>query len=183
MIHIENLVKRYGDLIALDHLNLDIKEGEIFGLLGPNGAGKSTIIKCIAGLLRFQGSITLDGLDNKSLEAKRLLGYIPEMPAVYDLLTVEEHLEFIRRAYRMSDDGYGQALLERFELWDKKDKLGKARNKGCYQNRLKHSAAAVSLLKGRTDNQEKQHIVYVMFIACMAQNMGKKPQICKRIGK
>ena len=64
-----------------------------------------------------------------------------------------------------------------------KDKLGKARNKGCYQNRLKHSAAAVSLLKGRTDNQEKQHIVYVMFIACMAQNMGKKPQICKRIGK
>ena len=52
MIHIENLVKRYGDLIALDHLNLDIKEGEIFGLLGPNGSGKSTAIGCMLALLK-----------------------------------------------------------------------------------------------------------------------------------
>ena len=53
MIHIENLVKRYGDLIALDHLNLDIKEGEIFGLLGPNGSGKSTAIGCMLALLKY----------------------------------------------------------------------------------------------------------------------------------
>jgi ABC-type Na+ transport system ATPase subunit NatA len=70
---------------------------------------------------------------NKSLEAKRMLGYIPEMPAIYDLLTVSEHLEFIRRAYRMEDDGYGQQLLERFKLWDKKDKLGKELSKGMLQ--------------------------------------------------
>ncbi len=87
----------------------------------------------VAGLLRFEGAITLDGFPNKSLEAKRLLGYIPEMPAVYDLLTVAEHLEFIRRAYRMEDDGYDQTLLERFELWDKKDKLGKELSKGMQQ--------------------------------------------------
>jgi ABC-type multidrug transport system ATPase subunit len=83
--------------------------------------------------LRFSGTITVDGYPNKTIEAKRLLGYIPEMPAIYDLLTVAEHLEFIRRAYKTEDDGYGQRLLERFELWDKKDKLGKELSKGMLQ--------------------------------------------------
>jgi ABC-type multidrug transport system ATPase subunit len=55
------------------------------------------------------------------------------MPAIYDLLTVSEHLEFMRRAYKIQDDGYGQKLLERFELWDKKDKLGKELSKGMLQ--------------------------------------------------
>ena len=53
MIHIENLVKRYGNLVALDHLNLDIEEGEIFGLLGPNGSGKTTAINCMLALLKY----------------------------------------------------------------------------------------------------------------------------------
>lgn len=133
MLKIEHVTKRYGKTIANNDISFDVENGQIAVLLGPNGAGKSTIIKCISGLLRFKGSITLDGYENKSLEAKRLLGYIPEMPAVYDLLTVAEHLEFIRRAYRMNDDGYDQELLERFELWDKKDKLGKELSKGMQQ--------------------------------------------------
>lgn len=53
MIHIENLVKRYGDLVALDHLSLNIQEGEIFGLLGPNGSGKTTAINCLLALLKY----------------------------------------------------------------------------------------------------------------------------------
>ena len=57
MIHIENLVKRYGEVLALDHLNLDIKEGEIFGLLGPNGSGKTTAINCILALLKFDKGV------------------------------------------------------------------------------------------------------------------------------
>ena len=62
MVHIENLVKRYGDLLALDHLNLDIKEGEIFGLLGPNGSGKTTAINCLLALLKYdKGTITVFG--------------------------------------------------------------------------------------------------------------------------
>ena len=69
MIHIENLVKRYGDLIALDHLNLDIKEGEIFGLLGPNGSGKSTILKIITGVLApTTGTVTVNGRISALLE-------------------------------------------------------------------------------------------------------------------
>lgn len=133
MMEIRNVSKRYGKTIANNDISFTVEGGQIAILLGPNGAGKSTIIKCIAGLLRFDGEIFLDGFHNKSLEAKRLLGYIPEMPAIYDLLTVSEHLEFIRRAYRMENDGYDKTLLERFELLDKKDKLGKELSKGMQQ--------------------------------------------------
>lgn len=62
MIKIQNLVKRYGDLVALDHLNLEIREGEIFGLLGPNGSGKTTAISCLLALLKFdKGEIAVFG--------------------------------------------------------------------------------------------------------------------------
>ena len=133
MLHIENVSKRYGKTLANDGVSFAVESGELAVLLGPNGAGKSTLIKCIAGLLRFEGNIEICGHGNKTLEAKRALGYIPEMPAVYDLLTVSEHLEFMRRAYRMDDDGYGEALLQRFEMWDKRDKLGKELSKGMQQ--------------------------------------------------
>ena len=125
MLKVERVTKRYGKTVANNDISFEVGDGQIAVLAGPNGAGKSTIIKSIAGLLRFQGAITLDGYNNKSKDAKRILGYIPEMPAIYDLLTVDEHLEFIRRAYKIEDDGYGEKLLERFELLDKKDKLGK----------------------------------------------------------
>lgn len=133
MLEVKQVSKAYGKLLANDKVSLSVRSGEIAILLGPNGAGKSTLIKCITGLLRFSGSITIDGHDNKSLAAKRSLGYVPETPALYDLLTVSEHLEFIRRAYRVPDDGYDKELLERFELWDKKNKLGKELSKGMQQ--------------------------------------------------
>ena len=133
MIEVSQLVFEYPGHRALDGVSVSIAAGSVTALVGPNGAGKSTIIKCICGLLRFDGKISIGGFDNKSVEAKGLLGYIPEMPAIYELLTVEEHLEFIRRAYRMPDDGYGKELLERFELWDKKDKPGKELSKGMQQ--------------------------------------------------
>lgn len=134
MININNVTKKYGKLIADDNINLFIDNGQTAILLGPNGAGKSTLIKCIAGLLRYQGSIEIAGASNKSLEAKRNLGYIPEMPAIYDLLTVGEHMEFIARAYRLTDwEAYRDELFSRFELDDKTDKLGKELSKGMQQ--------------------------------------------------
>ena len=133
MLNIENVSKRYGKTLANDGVSFAVAGGELAVLLGPNGAGKSTLIKCVAGLLRFEGNIQICGHGNKTLEAKRALGYIPEMPAVYDLLTVSEHLEFMRRAWRMEDDGCGEALLRRFEMWDKRDKLGKELSKGMQQ--------------------------------------------------
>ena len=133
MLDIQNVSKRYGKTLANDGVSFSLAGGELAVLLGPNGAGKSTLIKCVAGLLRFEGNIQICGHGNKTLEAKRELGYIPEMPAVYDLLTVSEHLEFMRRAWRMEDDGSGEALLKRFEMWDKRDKLGKELSKGMQQ--------------------------------------------------
>ncbi len=133
MLKVKNVTKKYGKVLANDDVSFQIDKGEIAVLLGPNGAGKSTIIKCIAGLLRFKGEITFSDIGNKTLEAKKILGYIPEMPAVYDMLTVGEHLQFILRAYKTDDDGYGDELLSRFELLDKKDKLGKELSKGMQQ--------------------------------------------------
>ncbi len=134
MLKVNAVSKKYGKVLANDNISFDINSGEIAVLIGPNGAGKSTIIKCITGLLRFEGEITVDGLKNKSKEAKKLLGYIPEMPAVYDMLTIGEHLQFMLRAYNMPlDETYGDELLRRFELYDKKDKLGKELSKGMQQ--------------------------------------------------
>ncbi len=134
MFEVSHVTKRYGKVVANDDISFSVADGQIAVLLGPNGAGKSTVIKCITGLLRFDGSVTVCGFPNKSLEAKRLLGYVPEMPAVYDLLTVAEHLEFIARAYSLSDwKERADSLLSRFELFDKKDKLGKELSKGMQQ--------------------------------------------------
>lgn len=133
MLSISGVTKKYGKTVANDNISFAVGDGQIGILLGPNGAGKSTIIKCITGLLRFTGRIEINGAQNNTVEAKRQLGYIPEMPAVYDLLTVSEHLEFIRRAYKIQDEAYSQQLLERLELWDKRDKLGKELSKGMQQ--------------------------------------------------
>ncbi|MDL2252597.1 ABC transporter ATP-binding protein [Ruminococcaceae bacterium OttesenSCG-928-I18] len=134
MIEVRNLTKRYGKLTANQDITLTVYPGELTVLLGPNGAGKSTLIKSICGLLRFEGSITVDGHDNHSAQAKRLLGYIPEMPALYPMLTVREHLEFVARAYKMHDwEPWAQQLMARFELDDKQNKLGKELSKGMQQ--------------------------------------------------
>jgi ABC-2 type transport system ATP-binding protein len=134
MLNITNLTKRYENALGAENLSFSVQTGEIAVLLGPNGAGKSTTIKCIAGLLKFQGQIRIDGLDNKTVEAKRLFGYVPETPALYDLLNVWEHMEFIARAYGLKDwQGKADEILRRFDLDDKKDKLGKELSKGMQQ--------------------------------------------------
>ncbi|KEZ88402.1 ABC transporter ATP-binding protein [Clostridium sulfidigenes] len=134
MLVINNVTKKYGKFVANDNISFQVGDGEIAVLLGPNGAGKSTIIKCICGLLRFQGNISIEGFDNKSVEAKRIIGYIPEVPVLYDMLTVEEHLEFIARGYNLTDwREYAEKLLRIFELDDKKQKFGKELSKGMQQ--------------------------------------------------
>ena len=134
MITVSHVTKRYGKVTANNDISFTVGDGRIAVLLGPNGAGKSTIIKCITGLLRFQGEIAIDHFGNKTLDAKRRLGYVPEMQALYDLLTVSAHLEFIARAYELSNwEAGAQRLLERFELADKADKLGKELSKGMQQ--------------------------------------------------
>lgn len=134
MLTVAHLTKRYGKVLADDDLNFQVRPGEIAVMLGPNGAGKSTAIKCIAGLLRFEGEITVCGYGNKTKEARRCLGYIPELPAPYEALTVYEHLEFIARAYKVENwQAAADTLLERMEMTDKAKKLGKELSKGMQQ--------------------------------------------------
>lgn len=134
MIKVEGVTKKFHKVIANDNLDFQVDDGSISVLLGPNGAGKSTIIKSIIGFLKYEGKITIDGYDNKSVQAKREIAYIPEIPSLYRNLTVEEHMEFIARAYRLKDyKPYKMELLERFELVDKMNKFGDELSKGMQQ--------------------------------------------------
>lgn len=102
MIKIENLVKRYGDLVALDHLNLEIAEGEIFGLLGPNGCGKTTAISCLLALLKYdKGDITVFGkeMHPDSYDLKAKIGIVPQEVAVFEELSVIENIDYFCGLY------------------------------------------------------------------------------------
>lgn len=134
MLELFNVSKNYGSTLAANDVSFAVPDGTIGVLLGPNGAGKSTIIKSIAGLLKFKGEIGIQGINSRDREAKKVFAYVPEIPAMYQALTVVEHMEFIRRAYRLNvSDQEIQEILERFELWDKRDKLGDELSKGMMQ--------------------------------------------------
>lgn len=134
MLRVEKLTKKYGKVTAADNVSFTVEDGSAAILLGPNGAGKSTVIKSAAGLLRYRGTITVNNFDNKSLDAKAIMGYVPEMPALYPNLTVGEHMEFIARAYKLKDyKEYKQELLARFEIDDKIKKFGDELSKGMQQ--------------------------------------------------
>ena len=96
MVKIENLVKRYGSLLALDHFNIEVKEGEIFGLLGPNGSGKTTAINCILSLLKFdRGSIRIMGeeMTPDNYRVKREIGIVMQDVAVFEELNVWDNID------------------------------------------------------------------------------------------
>lgn len=134
MLEIQNLSKKYGKALAVDQVSFTVPEGQTGILLGPNGAGKSTIIKSIAGLLRYEGGIGICKMPARSREAKKIFGYVPEMPAMFEALSVREHVEYIKRAYNsdLSDEEIN-SLLQRFELDDKQEKLGNELSKGMMQ--------------------------------------------------
>ena len=102
MIEVKNLVKRYGDLLALDHFDITVRDGEIFGLLGPNGSGKTTAINCILSLLKYEtGEIRLFGkpMTPTSYEIKRKIGVVMQNVAVFEELTVQENVEYFCSLY------------------------------------------------------------------------------------
>lgn len=102
VVRVENLVKRYKELVALDHFNLEIQEGEIFGLLGPNGSGKTTTINCILALLSFdKGTVEVFGREMRpdSYDIKRQIGVVMQNVAVFDELTVYENIDYFCGLY------------------------------------------------------------------------------------
>lgn len=124
VIVVENLVKRYKELIALDHFNLDIKQGEIFGLLGPNGSGKTTTINCILALLNYdKGSIRVFGEEMKpdSYEQKSKIGVVMQNVAVFDELTVYDNIDFFCGLYIKDKKLRKQYVEEAIEFVDLAD--------------------------------------------------------------
>ncbi|SCZ05826.1 ABC transporter ATP-binding protein [Alkaliphilus peptidifermentans] len=131
ILKINNLVKRYNEVLAVDNVNLFIKEGEVYGLLGPNGAGKTTLINTILGLTRYDdGSIEIFGKDLKKheYEIKKEIGIVPQDLAIYEDLTAYENIAYFGRLYGLR----GNLLKERIEealsftgLWDRRKDLPK----------------------------------------------------------
>ncbi len=134
MLEVANLSKKYGSVQAACEVGFTVPDGRVGILLGPNGAGKSTVIKSIAGLLRYEGTIRIQGMDSRTVEAKKCFAYVPEIPYMYEALTVREHVDFITRAYGVTvSEEEIAALFERFELSDKQGKLGNELSKGMMQ--------------------------------------------------
>ncbi len=129
MIKTVGLTKQYGNITAVDNVNLEISKGELFGFLGPNGAGKTTTIKMLTGLLKpTSGQAEIGGFDivKEPLKAKSIFGYVPDQPNLYDKLTAVELLGFIADLYQINGKikqvRIGE-LLELMELADRGDEL------------------------------------------------------------
>ena len=116
------LVKRFGDKVAVNNVNFDVRGGEIFGFLGPNGAGKTTTIKMICGLLRpTSGTASVGGFDIQAqpIAAKTILGYVPDQPLLYDKLSAREFLSFVADLYNVpakQAERRAEELLRLFDL-------------------------------------------------------------------
>ena len=114
LVSVKNLVKRYDSLVALDHLDFEVKEGEVFGLLGPNGSGKSTAINCILSLLKYdKGEIKLFGkpMHPEAYDIKRDIGIIMQDVAVFEELTVYENIDYFCGLY-IEDKATRKQLVE-----------------------------------------------------------------------
>ena len=111
-VHVRGLTRRFGDFTAVDGLDLDVREGEIFGFLGANGAGKTTAIRMLCGLLQPSGgSATVAGIavGHHARELKRRIGYMSQRFSLYDDLTVDENVEFFGGIYGL--DSRNEKLL------------------------------------------------------------------------
>ena len=122
MIELSNLVKRFGDLTAVDGISLTVPRGEFLAVLGPNAAGKTTTIKMIAGLIKpSSGSVRVAGYDvqTQPLEARQRMAYVPDFPFLYDKLTPLEFLRFTGQLFQMEEErieSVGRTLIARFNL-------------------------------------------------------------------
>ena len=139
MIQIKNLSKHYGQLAAVDNLNLTVAAGEIFGFLGPNGAGKTTTIRCMMGILKAtSGQVLLDGHDvvGDAQKAKAISGFIPDRPFIYEKLSGREFLNFVGKLHRVDAPrltSRSAELLELLELTPWQDELVESYSHGMKQ--------------------------------------------------
>jgi ABC-2 type transport system ATP-binding protein len=141
VISTSGLSRRFGDVVAVDRLTVEVGEGEIFGLLGPNGAGKTTTVRMLAGLIGVsEGRAVVAGVDVTDRAAGRrlrhLVGVLPEEVGLYGDLSAARTLDFYGRLYQLSDGLRSErieGLLTRLELWDRRDQPASSLSKGLKQ--------------------------------------------------
>ncbi len=135
MIPVEthSLTKRFGELIAVDELDLNIRVGELFGFIGPNGAGKTTTLQMLSGQIPpTSGTVTVMGIDVAAdpISVKAAVGIVPELEYPPSFLTVEEYLNFVISVRGLKDDGNADKWIEFFGLEDKRDTMCMSLSKG-----------------------------------------------------
>lgn len=141
MIEVNNLVKRYGDHTAVDHLSFTIEKGKIYGFLGPNGAGKSTTMNMITGYIAStEGTVKIDGHDilEEPEAAKKCIGYLPEQPPLYFDMTVLEYMKFVADLKKIPKNKKAsmiQEVMDMVKISDMKNRLIKNLSKG-YRQRV-----------------------------------------------
>lgn len=140
IVEANELTKIFGSHTAVDHLNFQVEEGEVFGLLGPNGAGKTTTIRMLACLISpSEGSAKVSGLeiDENPLAVRQTVGILTENPSLYERLTAQENMDFFAEAYNLSEPQEKASrireLLEFFDLWERRDDKAATFSKGMKQ--------------------------------------------------
>ena len=148
MIEISNLVKKYGDHVAVDNLSLTIEPGKIYGLLGPNGAGKSTTMNILTGYIgATSGTVKINGYDilDQPEEAKKCVGYLPELPPLYMDMTVAEYLKFVAELKKIEKKKRKEMINDAMEMtgvFDVSERLIKNLSKG-YRQRVGFAQAVL----------------------------------------
>ena len=148
MIEISNLVKKYGDHVAVDNLSLTIEPGKIYGLLGPNGAGKSTTMNILTGYIgATSGTVKINGYDilDQPEEAKKCVGYLPELPPLYLDMTVAEYLKFVAELKKIEKKKRKEMINDAMEMTgvsDVSERLIKNLSKG-YRQRVGFAQAVL----------------------------------------
>ena len=144
-VELQNVVKRYNEILAVDQVNLTINKGEIFGLLGPNGSGKSTTLKMLMGLVKNDsGSINVLGVDVQKdpVTVKQQVGYVPESPRLYEFLTGIEYLDFIGDIYSMQTEEKQSRITEYLKALQLEGREGDMING--YSDGMKQKIALIS---------------------------------------
>ena len=152
MIEVKNLVKKYGNHTAVDHLNFTIEEGHVYGFLGPNGAGKSTTMNIMTGYLgATEGEVLINGHDilKEPEEAKKQIGYLPELPPIYMEMTVHEYMEFVAELKGIAKNKREESINEvekMVKIWEVENRLIRNLSKG-YRQRVGLAQAVLGFPK------------------------------------
>ena len=201
-IEVSNLTKKYGDLVAVDHINFAVKQGEIFGFLGPNGAGKTTTIRMLTGIsIPTEGTATIMGYDiqHQPIEAKEQMGIVPDVSNVYNELSAWDNLVFTGKLYDMPKtyrESRAEELLKMFGLYERRTEKVQGFSRGmkrriCIAMALMNKAS-ILFLDEPTSGLDVQSVLIIrdlirklnqkgLTIFVTTHNIEEANQICDRV--